>query len=98
MIIAVAQALITPNVENNRDHIRALMERAAEAGARVVHFPEGALSGYVKSEVKAWEDVDWNALDHELAAIALHAGRLGVWLVLGCNHRLAAPLWPHNSL
>ena len=78
--------------------MRAALQQAAQAGARLVHFPEGALSGYVKSEIEDWAEVDWAALREELEQTAVLAKRLGVWVVLGANHRLRAPRWPQNSL
>lgn len=71
---------------------------ARSAGCRLVHFPEGALSGYVKSQIRDWDEVDWRALRDELDRISDHAARLGLWTVLGCNHRLTPPNRPHNSL
>jgi len=98
MLIAIAQSLVTSDVRQNGLHIRTLMKQAAAAKVRVVHFSEGALSGYVKSQVKAWQDADWTAIAKELAAIADAAAKLGVWVVVGCNHRLAPPSWPQNGL
>lgn len=96
--IAAAQSSITPDVRENGRHVRDLMSTAKSAGCRLIHFPEGALSGYVKSQINDWSDVDWRALREELDAVADHAARLGLWTVLGCNHRLSPPNRPHNSL
>jgi hypothetical protein len=30
----------------------------ANSGADIIHCPEGALSGYTKSQIKSWNDVD----------------------------------------
>ncbi len=98
MRVAVAQSRIVANVRQNGRHIRSLMEQAAASGARLVQFPEGALSGYVKAQVKAWDAVDWPAVDAELAATAELASRLGIWAIVGCNQCVAPPLRPHNSL
>lgn len=98
MLIAGAQTLITSDVRKNGQHIRAAMEQAAASKARLVHFAEGALSGYVKSQVKSWHDVDWAAVREELTDIVNLAAKLGVWVVVGSNHRLAEPNWPQNSL
>ena len=98
MRIATVQSIITPDIRTNGAHIRTLMEQARDAGARLAHFPEGALSGYVKAQIAYWDDVDWPLLDAELQAIAACAQRLGLWVVVGCNHRLASPLRPQNSL
>lgn len=96
--IATAQSLIAPDVRENGQHVRDLMSSAKATGCRLIHFPEGALSGYVKSQISDWGAVDWKALREELDAIADHAARLGLWTVLGCNHRLTPPHRPHNSL
>ena len=74
------------------------MRRAAAGGARLVQFPEGAASGYAKSEITSWDEVDWPALREELEETAALAGSLGLWVVLGSAHPLTAPHRPHNSL
>jgi predicted amidohydrolase len=74
------------------------MESAHAGGASLVHFPEGALSGYVKRQIKSWDQVDWHLLEEELQATAAWARELRLWVVLGCNHRLTVPNRPHNSL
>jgi predicted amidohydrolase len=96
--IAVAQSLITPDVRANGSHIRDLMAQAATAGARLVQFTEGALSGYSKAQIRDWNDVGLKALSQELEQVAAHAKRLGIWVALGCNHQLPPPDCPHNSI
>ena len=96
--IAIAQSRIDPDVPLNGAGIRSLMQQASRAGARLVHFPEAALSGYVKAEIKSWHRVDWPELERELTAVMAEAARLGIWVVLGCNHPLKSPKRPHNSL
>ncbi len=96
--LATAQIDVSADVRRNGVAIRRVMARAARAGARLVHFPEGALSGYVKSQIKDWDAVDWGALREELEQMAAAAGKLGIWTVLGANHRLTPPHRPHNSL
>lgn len=98
IILATASNLISVDVRSNGQQIRELMIRAKDEGARIVHFPEGALSGYVKSEILAWEEVDWQCVRTEIGLICELAKTLGIWVVLGCNHRLSTPHLPHNSL
>lgn len=71
---------------------------AADAGARVVQFPEGMLSGYVKAQIRSWDEVDFDEVRAQLQAVSRLAGQLGVWVVLGSAHQLTAPHRPHNSL
>lgn len=56
------------------------------------------MSGYTKSQIKSWDRVEWDVLVHELQVVASLAGELGLWVVVGSNHRLTVPHRPHNSL
>ena len=96
--IAVAQPTATPDVRENGRSVRRMMRLAKEQEARLVHFPEGHLSGYAVEQVEAWEDVDWAAVREELQAVAALASELSVWVVLGSAHPLTPPNRPHNSL
>lgn len=96
--IAIGQSRISRDVRVNGLAIRQQMQRAAEAGARLIQFPEGAASGYCKSEIDSWDQVDWPALREELEVTGELAGILGLWVVLGSAHPLTMPHRPHNSL
>lgn len=109
--LAVAQ---TPLRQDPRDggalratgrELRGLMREAHEAGARIVHFPEGALCSPDKHVLAAgrdgaarWEPAAWDVLRQELAATASLAGELGLWTLVGAPHRLTGANRPHNSL
>lgn len=99
--LATAQSRITNDVRQNGEAIRALMREAAKGGARLVHFPEGAASGYPSGDLRPamidWA-VDWPALREELEAIAALSRELAIWTVVGANHPLTPPNRPHNSL
>ena len=97
MRIACSQIAVTARPSVNAETIRMLMRQAAAAGARLIQFPEGALSGYAKSEIRDWAQVDWQGLDRELAAISALAAELRLWVVVGSAHRAVAAR-PHNSL
>jgi hypothetical protein len=68
--------------------VRAFQRKAAEAGARLVHFAEGALcfpSKYVMSELGAdevgnsdWSKAQWQVLDEQLAGVAAVSAELGM--------------------
>ncbi|HEV2640839.1 MAG TPA: carbon-nitrogen hydrolase family protein [Actinocrinis sp.] len=112
--LAVAQSLVH---EDPRDadalrqagrEVRRLMREAHQAGARIVHFPEGATCSPHKRILSAtgpdevgpsdWTRFAWDVLDRELAETADLARELGLWTVLGSVHRLTPPNRPHNSL
>lgn len=96
--IATAQSQIDKDVKSNGVEIRRLMEQAAHEEADLIHFPEGALSGYSKKEVKDWQAFDWENIKIQTQMIADLASDLGIWVVLGCAHQLSPPNRPHNSL
>lgn len=98
IVVATAQSFISADVRENGLEIRRLMSLAVQAGADLIHFPEGAMSGYVKSQIMDWKEVDWQLLRDELRLTAQRAGELGLWVVLGCHHHLTEPHRPHNSL
>jgi predicted amidohydrolase len=110
--LAVAQ---TPVREDPRDvdalrdsgrQVRALMREAVAQGARIVHFPEGAICFPDKLVMSVngpdavgpadWDR--WSVAQAELAAIAELARELRLWTVVAAVHRLTAPNRPHNSL
>jgi predicted amidohydrolase len=88
--------------------VRKLMNQAAEAGARLVHFTEGAIcfpSKRVLSELgpdeigpSDWSKADWSVLQDELDRIAVLSRELGIWTVIPSVHQLPAPSRPHNSV
>lgn len=101
MRIAVAQTRASFEPRRNGPAIRAQMRAAAEAGARLIHFTEGAMSGYVSGrgkQVFAGWNVDWAVLREELEETARLAAELRLWTVVGSNHPLTPPHRPHNSL
>jgi predicted amidohydrolase len=96
--IAVAQSQISSDVRENGREIRRLMEHARSEGAAIAHFPEGAMSGCSKAQIKDWDSVDWDAIVNELRLTTALARDLGLWVFVGCSHRLTPPHRPHNSL
>jgi predicted amidohydrolase len=89
------------------EDIRQLMSQAHDAGARLIHFCEGALCSPNKRLLSRdpfkvtdadWTRFDWAAQQAELSAIADHARSLRLWTLVGAVHRLTEPHRPHNSL
>ncbi|WP_207934711.1 carbon-nitrogen hydrolase family protein [Actinomadura sp. KC06] len=92
--IASAQSPVGRFPSVNGPQVRRLMRAAADAGACLIHFPEGAVSGYPADPNTA----DPAALRHQLELITRLAGDLGIWVVVGSDHHLTPPHLPHNSL
>lgn len=88
--------------------IRRLMREAREAGARLIHFPEGATCSpnkRIMSEIgpkeigpSDWRRFEWDVLREELDATRRLARKLGLWAVIGSVHQLTPPHRPHSSL
>jgi predicted amidohydrolase len=97
-LLATAQLPISGDARVNAGHVRASMREAAAQGARLVHFPEGMLSGYAKNPIQDWTEVDWDTVRKELELVIALAAELRLWVVLGSAHPLTPPHWPHNSL
>jgi predicted amidohydrolase len=96
--IATAQSRISPDVRENGREVRRLLQQASSEGAAIVHFPESAMSGCSKAQIKDWDRFDWDALVDELQSAADLARELGLWVIVGSSHRLTPPHRPHNSL
>ena len=98
IFIATAQSEIAASLKDNARHIERLLRRAAEAGTDIVHFPEGALSGCVKTHIKDWDSFDWAALNTQLENLQRLCHELSIWAVIGSAHNEPAQQRPFNSL
>jgi predicted amidohydrolase len=112
--LAVAQSTVRQDptdvdgLRASAGEVRRLMKDAAEAGARLVHFTEGAIcfpSKVVMSELgpdevgpSDWSKAEWAVLQEELDRIAALSGELGIWTALPSVHQLPAPTRPYNSM
>jgi predicted amidohydrolase len=99
--IALAQTPVSPDVARNLRHITAMMTRAKAAGADLVQFTEGALSGYgrkVLTPFEQWRAEDWTRLRQASDRIASLADDLGLWVLIGSVHPLENGGRPHNCL
>jgi len=94
--IATCQFSETFEPRRNAAMIRRYIAAAADRGADMVHFHEGALSGY--GEKAASADYDWPGLRVAAESVLAEVKRRRVWVVLGSSHPLTSPHKPHNSL
>ncbi|HRK35971.1 MAG TPA: carbon-nitrogen hydrolase family protein [Candidatus Hydrogenedentes bacterium] len=78
--IAAVQMEVTPSISTNLARIERGINEAADSGARVVLFPETALSGFDKDTVAK---IDWDALRAAMDQIAAAAKRRAVYVLYG---------------
>jgi len=96
--IATCQFPVSADAGQNADWMTRQMREAAGRGARVAHFPEGALSGYAGADFETFAGYGWDDLDRATGRIQECAAGLGIWVVAGSAHRRADGQAPHNSL
>lgn len=96
--VATCQFAVSRHLRRNAGQILRQIRVAAEAGARVVHLPEAALSGYLGRDRESWAGFDWELLAELSARICTAAAEHGVWVLLGSAHRLDSGHLPHNSV
>ncbi|MBE1610171.1 carbon-nitrogen hydrolase family protein [Actinopolymorpha pittospori] len=111
---AVAQTTVREDPTSSAElresgaELRRMMREAHQAGARIVHFTEGATcfpSKFVMSSQgpdqvgpSDWSRFEWDVLRRELAATTDLGRELGIWTVLGSVHQLSGQDRPHNSM
>lgn len=98
MIIATTQSEVKSSVKENGTEIRRLINVAKEKGASIVHFCEGALSGYAKQQVNEWRNFETDQIKEELRLIKETCKQLKIYAVIGSAHQLSNGNKPHNSL
>ena len=89
LTLATCQFEIQTQVAKNLQAITRQMKRAKSKGAHLVHFSEACLTGYLGSELKSSREMDWEAVSAAMEEIMALAGELGLWVVVGSNHRLS---------
>lgn len=97
-MLATAHPKISASVSENGRGIRTLMTQAKRAGAQLIHFPESALSGFVKRHIPHWDSFEWSHHEQDLQAITQLAKQLELWVVLGTCHPRQPPFPPYNSV
>ncbi len=96
--IAIANIETKKDVVSNSKKICAVMTEAKNHGAHIVQFSEAALSGYIKSQISDWADVNWRLLKKQLDLICTHAKNLQIYIILGSNHFEKNEKRPKNSV
>jgi predicted amidohydrolase len=96
--VAICQFSVSADIRRNARRIEQMIRSAADAGADVVHLPEGALSGYAGKQFAEWSGFDWATLRDETEKLLELARTHHLWLLVGSAHPLTAPHLPHNSI
>ena len=85
--VATCQFAVGASVTRNAGQIIRQIDQAKKHRADIVHFPESALTGYPGTDLPSWDGFDWDDLRGQTQAIARHAAKRKVWVVLGSAHR-----------
>lgn len=96
--IATSQFSVSINIYANKKSILSQMKEARDKYCDVIHFPEGALSGYAGIDFLSFDKFDWPLLKQASEEILAYAKELGIWVILGSSHQLSNGHKPHNSL
>ncbi len=83
LTVATCQFSVFERAGRNREQIEVALAKAADAGADMAHFPEGALSGYAGKGFAGWNGFDWDALAVATADVQAACATHGIWAVVG---------------
>ena len=84
--VASVQMEVSNQIEDNLERITKGIREAKEEDARVVMFPETALSGF---DEKSIENLDWTKLDRAMKSIAQAADENDLYVIYGTATRSA---------
>ncbi len=79
--IASVQMAIADDIETNLARILRGITEASEAKARLVMFPETALSGFVRETI---DQLEWANLKQAMEAVAASAKQHNLYVLYGC--------------
>jgi len=96
--VATSQFSVGDDIETNARHVLRQMHEAKASGAHVVHFCEGALSGYAGPDFDSFRGFDWKLLESCTRRAMDLAAKLKLWVILGSSHQLSGRRKPHNSV
>jgi len=91
--VAAVQMAISADIDTNLARIVRGISAASAAHARLVMFPETALSGFDRKTI---DQLDWAKLNQAMRTVALHAKQQGLYILYGCATQSATEK-PYNS-
>ena len=98
LVVATSQFPVSADIRRNTRYVLRQLQVAHDRGADVVHFCEGALSGYAGADFASHAGFDWKQLETSTREVLGRARELGIWVLLGSSHRLTGRRKPHNSV
>lgn len=98
LAVATCQSPVSAEIGANTRAVLRQLNQAADGGAHVAHFCEGALSGYAGRDFDGFQGFDWSLLRECTLRVMQRARELGVWLLLGSSHPLSGRRKPHNCV
>lgn len=98
LTIATCQFPVSADIAKNAAYVIRQIHESAAQGADVVHFCEGALSGYAGVDFPSFSNFDWKLLRASTDRILEATREAGIWVLLGSSHRLSSDAKPHNSV
>jgi predicted amidohydrolase len=96
--ICTCQFAVGGSIANNGRQVCHYIQKAAKAGAEIVHFPESALTGYAGIDFPNFVDYDWDLLGAETERIQQAATKSKIYVAFGSAHRTSGSDKPYQSL
>lgn len=96
--IGTSQFPVSADIRKNQQHILEQIKAAKNQGCDIIHFPEGALSGYAGVDFASFKGFDWELLKICTMEIQAFAAESGIRALVGSTHPLSRNAKPHNSL
>jgi predicted amidohydrolase len=96
--IAVSQFPVSADIAENLEFITRHTIDAAQRGADVIHFPEGALSGYAGTDFKSFHGFDWPALNAALSSVRRLAAEAQIFIIVGAARQVDGEARPRNCI
>ena len=98
LVVATCQLPTSADLRRNTRYVLGQIQQAAEQGAQVAHFGEGALSGYAGADMASYNGFDWDLLRQCSEQVLASARENRIWVLVGSTHRLTGRRRPHNSV
>ena len=96
--VASCPFTVTGDIRRNARYVRRYLDRAADAGADLLHTSEACLSGYAGADFDSFDDFDWDLLRSETQSLRDRCRALRIGLILGSGHYLDKRNKPTNCL